>query len=878
MAVHNLPHQVTSFVGRSDEIVELTTILGNPSCRLLTLVGAGGIGKTRLAIEVVHHIRNNFSDGVCFVPLAHLASAENIPSTIVDALPFQPVEQQKPRHQILNFLRDKHLLLLLDNFEHLLDGVDVVTDILSNTPQVKIMITSRETLNIREEWVWEVRGLPFPNSNGVEKIEGYGAVKLFVERARQIQQTFSVLDEYQQVIRICQIVDGMPLALELAATWIKTMSCADIAQAILQDIDFLKTRLRNVPERHRSMRAVFNHTWNMLDEAARVAFQRLSIFRGGFLREAAEQVAGTSLPTLASLADNSILSKASGGRYAIHHELLRQYGEEQLETAGESDAICMAHCIYFTNFLAQQEPGIKGRQRDTITEIGVDFENIRLAWHYAVEHRLYHLINHSLASLVWYGLRSNRTYEVKHLVKHTHEGLAPLVGEEPHPVWGRVLAHWLWLRMLHFSKTPDDVPMDSRAQAQRCLDIARQHEDSLEIAFAHFVMGYSGYYTENYDEALNHLEAGLTHYRNLNDDFGVAQLLQVIAYVYFRLGRHQESIELCHQIIHILQTMGDRRGLVYPFGHIGIVYFFSGQKTEAERYLQEAIALEDEFQTIFANYRNWLLYINVNQGEIEQARAYVEAHFHRPNGLGYFTSGAFALGIIACIEENYAQCPQLCELLRSNVHDSPDWSAWIDCVLALAACGLGKYEVARHHVLITLRYFTRYVRSPWMLLNCTLVAAFLLDAAGEKRQAVELLGLFFTHPGAAPAWKHRSPLGARLCQKLEAELGTETYDAAWTRGQSLDLLTICNRLLHHLDVIPDHPRQPANRTLIELLSDRELEVLRLIAEGWSTSEIAEVLVISVGTVKRHVYNVNAKLGTRNRLEAVERARSLQLIE
>ncbi|MEZ4672437.1 MAG: LuxR C-terminal-related transcriptional regulator [Anaerolineae bacterium] len=863
-------HEHSSFVGRTQELADIQKLLADPMCRLLSLVGPGGIGKTRLALEVARAAQSAFIKGVHFVSLAPIHSATNIPSAIAHALPGLRPERYNLQG-LLDYLNDQTLLLILDNFEHLLDGVEVVAAVLAAAPRVKIIVTSRESLNIQEEWLWDVAGLDFPMNDAVTPLETYSAVQLFAERAHQVRRTFSLADEYTQVVNICRIVEGMPLALELAAIWIKSLNCAEIADAISQDMNFLQTRLHNIPERHRSMRVVFEHTWDMLNEAERTALRRLSVFRGGFTQEAAARVAGTTLHTLAALVDKSILTKVASGRYAIRHELLRQYGENQLEIAGENSAISDAHSTYFTDFLAQWEPHIRGlRQEEAISHIEADFDNVRLAWFYAVEEKHYLNIDVGLEGLLWFGLRSGRSYETKMLLNQTHDGLLSVTGEEAQRVWGRVLARWLWLRMLHDSATPDDVPTTNREQASQCLNIAYHAGALTEIAFAHFVMGYSGYYREVYDEAVQHLEASLGRYRNLSNDRGAALVLLIMAFVTYRLGLQLEAISHAQESYALAKTTGDRRIHVNILGHLGIIHFFNGQYTESEHCFQQSAVLEFEFHKRIGTYKLWHISGKINRGDLEQANIQIDAECRNSDGTTYDEYGLYALSIIACIETHYVECPQLCEPVRTWVHHSPDWGAWIDSILALAACGLGDFDLARHHVLVTLHYYTRYVRSPWMLLNSVLVAAHLLENTGDKLQAVQLLALFFTHPGTAPVWKTRSPLAGRLCQKLEAELGSAAYDAAWSRGQSLDLLTTCKHLLHHLES-PD-------KSSSEILSEREREVLELVAEGHSNRQIAAQLILSTGTVKRHVSNIGAKLGTHNRLQTVERARTLHLID
>jgi predicted ATPase/DNA-binding CsgD family transcriptional regulator len=370
--------QPTRFVGRETELSETKQLLNNADCRLLTLVGVGGIGKTRLAIQLAKDQQQTFLHGVWFVNLQPLQSGEQIVSAVVDTMGVVLSGYDTPENQILPYLQNKNLLLLLDNFAHVLDGVEFVTKIIQHTPAVKLLVTSREALSLPEEWLYPVEGLPTPQSHQTDNIETITAVELFVERTRQVRPNFSLADNRASVIRICQLVDGLPLALEMAASWTKTLRCSEIAAEIQHNLNFLTSTLRHVPERHRSMQAVFTQTWEHLTDSEQALFKRLAVFKGGFRREAAESIAGASLPLLSSLLDKCLLHHEASGRYQIH-ELLRQYANGKLDDS-EIEALNEAHCRYYCDFLAQRKLGTTERtQVKTSAEIEGELENIRIA-------------------------------------------------------------------------------------------------------------------------------------------------------------------------------------------------------------------------------------------------------------------------------------------------------------------------------------------------------------------------------------------------------------------------------------------------------------------------------------------------------------------
>jgi len=282
---HNLPPSLTPLIGREAELQQIAERLADPDCRLLTLAGQGGIGKTRLARQAAQEQVGIFLHGVYLVPLASLSSAEFLVPTIADALGFSFAGPEDPREQLLNYLREKEMLLVLDNFEHLLDGARLLPRILRHAPDVKIVVTSREHLNLQAEWVFEVRGLAFPEGTVTEGIEEFGAVQLFCSRARRVRPGFALsVGNSPAVMRICQLVEGTPLGIELAAASIPVFSCEEIGTRLARNLDMLATTMRDVPDRHRNMRAVFEHSWNLLSAEEKSVFQKVERLPGRFRR------------------------------------------------------------------------------------------------------------------------------------------------------------------------------------------------------------------------------------------------------------------------------------------------------------------------------------------------------------------------------------------------------------------------------------------------------------------------------------------------------------------------------------------------------------------------------------------------------------------
>ena len=405
----SLPPQATPLIGRKWELAQIARQLADPGCRLLTIVGPGGIGKTRLAVQAAQIQMGRFAQGVHFIDLAPVSTVDLLPNAILNSL-------HAPRHgvpnssrQLLAFLADREMLLVLDNCEHLLAGVGLLAQMLHAAPALKLLVTSRERLKLHAEWQLPLDGLDVPPSaDWVEDVqahagaatgepgpapalalESYGAVRLFLHCIRRLHPGFRPTpDEIAQIVHICHMLEGMPLAIELAAAWARTLPCAQIAQEITGSLAFLSTPLRDVPDRHRSMHATFDHSWRLRSRWEQSLLRQLAVFRDGFTREAAAAVTRASLADLASLVDASWLRVTPAGRYGMH-ELIRQYCTEKLERDhlpldGEcSDRVRDRHSTYFAAFLQTQEHGYNW-QHQAMATITPELGNIMAAWNWAV--------------------------------------------------------------------------------------------------------------------------------------------------------------------------------------------------------------------------------------------------------------------------------------------------------------------------------------------------------------------------------------------------------------------------------------------------------------------------------------------------------------
>ncbi|MGD2050633.1 MAG: BTAD domain-containing putative transcriptional regulator, partial [Chloroflexota bacterium] len=378
---HNLPPQMTPFVGRKAELAQLQQLLAEPDVHLITILGSGGMGKTRLALALAERQLSSlgvgsdthpYQHGVYFVSLARLETADLLLPAIAEAINLRFAAEDNQQKQLLRYLAGKAMLLLLDNFEHLLAGTGLIEEILRAAPQVKIIITSRVKVNRQIEQLFPIEGMAYPPEKGATSEAGtlnlshYSAVQLFVQCARRLRPGFELTADNQgHVLEICRLLQGMPLGIVLATSWLASLSLETISHEIHQDIDFLATDMGDVPLRQRSLRAAFNHSWRLLSEREQEIFCQLSIFSGGFTRVAAQAVTGATLRDLQALVNKSLLMLSPERRYDVH-ELLRQFAAEKLiQTPTSYDAAHDAHCDYYCTFLHKRESDLKTSRKAT---------------------------------------------------------------------------------------------------------------------------------------------------------------------------------------------------------------------------------------------------------------------------------------------------------------------------------------------------------------------------------------------------------------------------------------------------------------------------------------------------------------------------------
>lgn len=504
---HNLPTQLTPFVGRVREVAEILAHLQQPDRRLLTLIGPGGMGKTRLALEVARTLLERYSDGVFFIAMAPLTSAAALVPAIVTALDLN-LPGANVEKSLLHFLRSKQMLLILDNVEHLPDAVSTVISLVEGTPGVQIMATSRARLNLQGEQLYYVQPLPFQSTPSLQAGLATDAVRLFSQCAMRVNPAFHIDGAtLPALLRICQLVEGMPLGLEMAAAQCEWLSLTEIAREIEAHSDFLATDWADVPLRQRSMRAVFTWSWQLLDEQDQQTFSRLSIFRGGFTREAAAAIIGAPLRSLINLVNKSLLyvsyTQTTSARYQVH-ELLRQFGAEQLAALPEEAAAVEArHSAYYLTWLAEREWQLARHEpRQAAAEIQKELDNIRGAWAHATTTANITLLASGVNVLMRYyeltGLLDERIQAFRRAVAvleampFVSEGTKPPAQQ---PLLSKLLA-FLASALIKQGKFDEGMTL-----AQRAIELGKAHGGREGDAYGWLILGQGCYRKGRYCEA-----------------------------------------------------------------------------------------------------------------------------------------------------------------------------------------------------------------------------------------------------------------------------------------------------------------------------------------------------------------------------------------
>lgn len=563
---------------------------------MLTLTGAGGIGKTRLAIQSARDLLSSFRDGVFFVPLAPLGAGQIdfIVPAIANALGFSFVGTQDPNLELFAYLRERQMLLLLDNFEHLLDAASLVIEILQNAPNVKLLITSREPLNAQAEWVTRVEGLSYPTSvlETEKDLFHYSAVHMFVERAQRVDEHFRLNSETApHVIRLAQILEGMPLALELAAARMETTTVGEICFQVQRNLDFLATTMRDVEPRHRSLRAVLDWSYASLLEAERQLFQCLWVFANGWTLEAAQDVAEDGLVKQEHVRE--LLGQLNSKSLVMQEELqnsirfrllepVRQYALEKTQDRQEIRRLSQRHLYFFLKLAETAEAKLEGTEQSLwLDNLEKEHDNFRAALHYSLGEPEAEVSLRLSSALRKFWFFHSHWYEARRWLR---QGLA--VGSD---VSDRTRAKAL--NCAGFFALVQNDYAEGVTLSEGALALFRQLGDGRNAADSLHNLGMAATDQGDFIRGVRFVEEGLALRRELGDKRGMAYSHSMLGQLALAQGNYVDAGKNLNESLELFRELDEKWGIALQLCELGIVELHQANYARATELLQESLVL-----------------------------------------------------------------------------------------------------------------------------------------------------------------------------------------------------------------------------------------------------------------------------------------------
>lgn len=794
----NIPARVTPCIGRERELAQLAGLLTDPACRLITLVGPGGAGKSFLALEVAAAHAVAFRDGAWLVALGDEASSELVVTAITNALGVMCDPAGDRIEQLAFFLRDKQLLLVLDSVEHAVHVTGVLlAQLLRAAPGLKAIVTSRERLRLQGEWLIELEGLTYPPVGAEDSARTWGAVELFLQLARMVRPDFVLRpDERSHVVRLCRLLEGLPLAIELAAGWLRLRSCQALADQIAQGLDVSALAPRDLPERQRSLHAVFDYSWNLLDEPQRAALRRLAVFHTPFDSAAAESVAGVPQAVLAALLDKSLLRRGDDERYALH-DLVRRYAADRLASAGDEQEQTLArHATYFAAVAGMHSAAVAHDvPAQTMAELRAVYLDMRAAWEWALARYALVLVSQMLDCLWGFCMRQSLFLEGLDLL-----GRAVLAfeAEELAATAARQLVNRLRVRQAIFYQRLA-LTEQARLLLHRAVVAAREMGNLPEVALCLEELAGGAFTAGAYGEAQHYYEEALDLRTTLGDEPAASMSRSMLGLIAHDRGDYVVAREYCQAAVATASRAGSPRWLVAETSmRLSYVEYALGNYQTARALAEKALAELSRAGWSYGMVHMYsaLALILAAEGEYAAAERMLRDALGRARSINYPFGTALVLnhlgyvlsrqGASAEAEDLLHEALVLCRAAQNRIG-----VAYALVRLGEVACARGDNGRGEHYLLEALQTARAIEVVPLML-----DALFGLALAAARRQdsnaALRFLALPLVHAACRAVTRARA---AQLYAGLKSQLPAAVAEQALHETQAIGMVKFVDALL-----------------------------------------------------------------------------------
>jgi predicted ATPase/DNA-binding CsgD family transcriptional regulator len=848
---YNLPAQLTSLIGREQELQAVCSHLRQPEVRLVTLTGPGGVGKTRLAMQVAADLLDAFADGVCFVPLAPISDPDLVPPTIAQTLGLKEPGDQSLLDLLKASLQDKSLLLLLDNFEQVLAAVPWLADLLAERPSLKVLVTSRAVLHIRGEHEFPVPSLALPDFTHLpesDALSQYAAVALFLERARTVKLDFQLTPaNTRPIAEICIRLDGLPLAIELAAARIKLLPPQALLARLRHRLQVLTSSAQDAPVRQQTLRNTLAWSYDLLDAREQQLFRRLSVFVGGCTLEAVEglytalgELPADVLDGMTSLLDKSLLQQMEQDgeqpRLVIL-ETIREYGLETLAASGEMERTHQAHASYYLALAEQAELELGGpQQAPWLDRLEREHDNLRAALSWSLEpaedekagqrSEIASRLGGALYLFWWtHGHWSEgRTFLERALT--ASEGV-------PAPIQAKALyaAASLSFIQSHYER--------AEALTSKSLPLYRELGDQRGIALSLWVLGNIAWVRSDPATARSLLEEALALFKEVDDQEYAAYSLFSLGLLASSQGEYARAHALYEEGLAFFREIEHKRGIAHSLSQLAQALFDSqADQANVRPLVEECLALSREvgFKEGIAAAQCLSGQLALSQSDLARAHTEVEQSVVLYKEMGHRHGSAESLAVLGKVlaaEGDYAAARrQYEESLTISDELGEKW------MVARVLVGLGEVVAAEHNL--------AWAAQLWGTADA------IRDTIGVPIPPVELTEY------------------ERLLSATRVHLGERAFAAAWAQGRAMTPRQALAAQGHKptpppISTVTPSPIYPAG------LTAREAEVLRLLAGGLTDQQIADKLVLSPRTVHAHTSSIYSKLGVTSRSAATRYA-------